>query len=711
MTAFTWQWLEAIWVILVESRPYLLAGFLIAGALKVLIPEQWVYKHLGQDNTRSVFLASLFGVPIPLCSCSVIPTAISLKRSGASKGATTSFLISTPETGVDSIGVTYALMDPIMTVVRPLTALFTAFVSGTLVNRIVKRGWDDQPEEGLQQRLIESDHDHDHDHGEEGDECHGGGPAGSSARQKAKEAWHYAFGTLMADLTPWFILGFIVSGLITLVVPDDFFGTVLPNGWMSMMAMLVIGVPLYICATASTPVAAALLAKGLDPGSALILLLAGPATNIATIAVVRGFLGRRVLYAYLGSIALCSLALGFSVNALYSMLNTSPTTAVGPLSAEHSSAFAQLTGAILLALLAWHAHRLGLARNWGGKVRQLFLPLGIDLGSKPLKVMMTIGLIALYVSTAVSPVKSGQTGFVIQFGKVLRIIEEPGAVWHAPAPFARVAAVSNEELRAGHIQGPGESLSLAAITRLAQEDARAGQEARMRRADLEASTELLTRDEYLLRCEVSVHYRVTDAEAWLFRAESPQALVQALAEMALREAGLARNADELLIGDRDLVQDESRARMQAELDRLAAGIAVVQVNLDEVHASADPGVHYAFRDVASALEDQARYIKQAEEYRLRREAAARAQAVVLEEEAIADANATLQRARGEAASFSAVREVLSAVPGAHRARMRLESLVRILKARRIVGVLDPARIPTPLPSSSGVTNAPLFDEE
>ena len=141
MTAFALEWLEAIWVILVESGPYLLAGFLIAGALKVVIPERWIYRNLGQDNTRSVFLASLFGVPIPLCSCSVIPTAMSLKRSGASKGATTSFLISTPETGVDSIGVTYALMDPIMTIVRPFSALLTAFVSGSLVNRIVKRGW------------------------------------------------------------------------------------------------------------------------------------------------------------------------------------------------------------------------------------------------------------------------------------------------------------------------------------------------------------------------------------------------------------------------------------------------------------------------------------------------------------------------------------------------------------------------------------------
>ena len=535
--------------------------------------------------------------------------------------------------------------------------------------------------------------------------------APEGAKAKAKEAWHYAFVTLMADLTPWFILGFIVSGLITLIVPDDFFGTVLPNGWMSMMAMLVIGVPLYICATASTPVAAALLAKGLDPGSALILLLAGPATNIATIAVVRGFLGRRVLYAYLGSIAVCSLALGFGVNALYGMLNTSPTTAVGPLSAEHSSWFAQLTGAILLALLVWHAHRLGLVRSWGGKLRQLFLPIGIDLGARPIKALLLLFVLALYLGTAVSPVRPGQTGFVVQFGKVTRTVQEPGAVWHAPAPFARLVAVSNEQIRAAHIQGPGESLSLTAITRLAQEDARAGQQARARRADLEASTELLTRDEYLLRTEISVHYRVDDARAWLFHTEDPDALVGAFAETAIREAGLARLADELLIGDRELIQDETRDGIQRALDALNAGVTIEQVNLKEVHASADPSVHYAFRDVASALEDKQRYILQADEYRTRRESAAAAQVIALEEEARAEAHAMLQRARGDAAAFTAVREALSAVPEAHRDRLRFEALTRILRDRRVIAVLDPGRVVTPLPGSPGTTNAPLFEEE
>jgi len=725
LTAFLLEWLVAIWVILVESGPYLLGGFLVAGALKVLIPERLVYRHLGQDNTKSVFLASLFGVPIPLCSCSVIPTAISLKRSGASKGATTSFLISTPETGVDSIGVTWALMDPIMTVVRPLSALLTAFTSGALVNRIVKRGWDDQPDEAQQKKLEEQSHDHDHDHGHSHDHghdheevtheagcCHSDEieePSKTSWKAKGKDAWHYAFVTLMADLTPWFILGFLISGLITLVVPNDFFGTVLPNGWMSMTAMLFIGVPLYICATASTPVAAALIAKGLDPGSALILLLAGPATNIATIAVVRGFLGRRVLYAYLGSIAVCSMLLGWGVNFLYTALGTSPTTAVGDLTTEHSSMFAQLTGLILLALLLWHAGKLGLFRSWGGKLRGAFLVTGIDFGSKPAKLGVVLLLVAIYLSTGVSRVAPGQTGFVVRMGAVVETIEEPGMVVHAPLPFSQLEVVDSELLRAIRIDGPGNSLSLAAIAEIAKQNKDLARNMRMARIDLQASTEILTRDEYLLRCALAVHYQVTDAYAWLYATDSADDLVLAMAESALREAGLKRTADELLVGNRSDLQNDTQRLMQAALDKLGSGVQVSAVQLDEVHASADPSVHYAFRDVASALEDSERFIQNAEEYRARGQSRARAEAAALEQGAYSEADAVLQQALGETSAFLALIEVLQQNPTAHQLRLRLEAYERALAGRRVITVLDPNRVVVPMPKEDRGKTAPLFN--
>jgi len=704
LTTFLIDWLQAIWVILYESGPYLLVGFFIAGVLKVLIPEKLIYRHLGRDNLRSVFWASAFGVPIPLCSCSVIPTAISLKRSGASKGATTSFLISTPETGVDSIGVTWALMDPIMTIVRPLSALVTAFFSGAFVNKIVRKGWDDQPDEKEMAQLEDAScceddghgHSHDHDHPAETEEVKPCCAEEPPAKKKLNpvEAFfrsgRYAFGTLMADLTPWFILGFIVAGLITMIVPDDFFGNTLPNGWMSMVAMLFIGIPLYICATASTPVAAALIAKGLDPGSALILLLAGPATNIATIAVVRGFLGRRVLYVYLGSIAGCSLLFGFGLNAFYSWLGTTPKTTITSIEGMQATPFAQLTGIILLLLLAYHANKLGLPRVWGGKLRKLFLPLGVDLGSKPMKSLVVVALLLLYASTGMTSVKSGQTGFLMSFGRLVRTVDEPGLVMHAPLPFARVEIVQHELLRAETITGPSKGLPTdAADTQLRRTQA--------------AATEVLTIDDNLLMCTYAAHYTVSEAEAFHFRLDDPGEVVRAYTEAALREVVLQRTADSMLIGSRVEVQTKMREHMQKRLDELQSGIHVVAVQLDEVHASSNPSVHFAFRDVATSLEDQQRYVQQAIEYRTRRMADARAQVMVTVEGAKAEADNVLQTARGEAKAFDELRQALQQNPAANRLRLKLETIEKWLLGKKLVLVLDPGRRAMPLPR----TNSPV----
>lgn len=665
---FLLDWLGAIWVILVESGPYLLVGFLIAGFLKVLIPEQLVYRHLGQDNMRSVGLAALFGAPIPLCSCSVIPTAISLKRSGASKGATSSFLISTPETGVDSIGVTWALMDPVMTIVRPLAAIFTALGCGALVNKIVKRGWDDQPEEDLAAEDPECCH---HQDGAEDDPAQDEQPPPQESDPApkvvttAREATRYAFGPLMADLTPWFILGFLISGLITLAVPDNFFGDVLPTGWLSMLSMLVIGVPLYICATASTPVAAALIAKGLDPGSALVLLLAGPATNIATIAVVRGFLGRRVLYAYLFSIAVFSLGFGSLVNLIYGWLGTTPQTSVGT-TMEHTSALAQISGLILLLLMVWHARRLGLLKAWGGKIRRLFLPLGVDLAARPARICGWVVVLLLYLSTAVSPLGPGQTGFLMRFGKLVEVIKEPGAVWHAPFPLARLETVSTREMRA----------------------LRLGQVQASTLRNYAASSEVMTADEYILNVAYSVHYKVDDAQRFLFSLDQQQELLEAAAESSLRVALIGLSADQILVGRRQPMQNHILQLLQSNLDALETGMRVQAVHLDEVHAP--QAVHYAFRNVASSLEDKQRLIQQAEAYRVQGQAQARAAAAVIEENARADSNARLQEARAAAAAFRAKRAALAADPAMQRYRLQLQTLIKMLANKRLVLLLDSA---------------------
>ena len=378
------EWMDATWMMIRESGPYLLVGFVVAGFLKVYIPDRLIFKHLGGDRFKSVALASLFGAPVPLCSCSVIPTAVSLKKSGASKGATTAFLISTPETGVDSVGVTWALMDPLMTIARPLSAVLTALGSGAAVNLLVRRGWDEDGKDEASSAaelpaaaasqdtasccapppdpspspccapaepvVVESQ--------KEESCCDPSAvPASEGAApdslpgpvEGTRQAVGYAFGKLLDDLTPWFIVGFLVSGLITVMIPEEFFTRVMPGRWMPMLIMLGAGIPMYICATGSTPVAAALVAKGLDPGAALVFLLAGPATNVATVGVVNEFLGRRVLYVYLGSIALASLLMGRALSALYEALDLEAVVTLGSHMAHGPTG--TIAGALLVALL------------------------------------------------------------------------------------------------------------------------------------------------------------------------------------------------------------------------------------------------------------------------------------------------------------------------------------------------------------------------
>ena len=297
--------------VLVEAAPYMLFGFLVAGLMKGFIPDSLMARHLGGNSPLAVLKAAIIGVPIPLCSCGVIPAAVGLRRQGASRGAATAFMISTPETGVDSIAVTYALIDPIMTVVRPVAATITALTAGLLVNAFPDR---DQPEPVDDAACTE------HDHG--GCGCSGGccvQPA-DTFFSKLSTGLRFAFGEMIQDVGSWFLVGVVVAGLIGALVPQDFVGAHMGNRFGSYLIMLVVALPLYVCATSSTPIAASLLIKGLSPGAALVFLLAGPATNGATLTVLFKSLGKRAAAMYLLAIVVCSLALAWAVDVLYARL-------------------------------------------------------------------------------------------------------------------------------------------------------------------------------------------------------------------------------------------------------------------------------------------------------------------------------------------------------------------------------------------------------
>ena len=302
------------WNVLCLSAPYMLFGFIIAGLLKAFVPDDFIARHLGGDNRASLVKAAAFGVPIPLCSCGVLPAAAGIRKQGASKGATTAFLISTPETGVDSIAVTYALLDPLMAVLRPLSAFITGLVTGQMV-RVLDGEAKGTPAFEETGRLPMAP--------PAAASCNPAAcgcsapMAGKPVLQRLKDGMRFAFGDLFMDISGWFFVGVGIAGMISVFVSPAMVDAWLGNRVVAMLVMLVVGIPLYVCATASTPIAAALVLKGLNPGAALVFLLAGPATNAAALSVITGILGKRATVLYVGGIMVCSLVLGFGVDAIY----------------------------------------------------------------------------------------------------------------------------------------------------------------------------------------------------------------------------------------------------------------------------------------------------------------------------------------------------------------------------------------------------------
>ena len=329
------------WQLLLDSSIYILFGIIIGGLLKVFLSPAYVANNLGKGRFTSVIKAAFFGIPIPLCSCGVLPAA-ALKKQGANNGATTAFLISTPESGVDSISITYALLDPIMTVARPIAAFITAVTAGIVENL----------RKNPEQTIIEADKSCPIDGCCTGEGCEPAEHARHhSFTEKITAGFKFAFGDLWGDLAVWFFIGLLLAGFITTLVPDTLITTYLGGGLVAMLLMLAFGIPLYICATASTPIAAALILKGVSPGAALVFLLVGPATNIASLTMLVGLLGKRATTLYLATIAVVSVLSGLLLDLIYNWSGITAKAVVGQ-AGELVPYWAQLTGAVLLLLFS-----------------------------------------------------------------------------------------------------------------------------------------------------------------------------------------------------------------------------------------------------------------------------------------------------------------------------------------------------------------------
>ncbi len=333
--------LNAFWRVLAEMSPWLLGGFLFAGFAGVLIPKPWVVKVMGKSRGwRGIVNACLLGVPLPVCSCGTLALAAGLRKAGAGKGATAAFLISTPQTGIDSIAATYALMGPVFAVARPLAALATGIVGGLAVDRVAAKEDDPPPQKTCC--------------------CCGGG--GHAVRAPVPETLtapgnfvlrvlKLAYVDILGRIARPLAIGLLVSAAVTVFVPENFFVEMLGGRtYLEMPLMVLVGFPMYVCSTASIPIAASLILKGVSPGAAFVFLMVGPAINAASIATVAPLVGKRAAMLYGAVIAVGAIVCGAIVNAL--PFAVVPSTLACGACAKGSPSLVEHLSAGLLALLA-----------------------------------------------------------------------------------------------------------------------------------------------------------------------------------------------------------------------------------------------------------------------------------------------------------------------------------------------------------------------
>ena len=654
-----------------EASVYLLAGFFVAGLLHVYLPADLIARHLGRNDTRSVGLAALFGAPIPLCSCGVLPAAASLKKQGAGRAPLVSFLISTPETGADSVALTYGLMGPVMAVVRPVVAVVTALVAGIASIGVREDAAGPTPSDDAGAEAGASGGSRDETRAPEDpldETCAPGGAAPAGAR-RFLHSLEYGFSSVLDDIALSLVVGLLLTGVLVGLLPDDFFIEVLGwgSGIMPMLAMIVVGLPLYLCASSSTPIAAAMMAKGLSPGAALVFLLVGPATNLATMTVVGQLLGRRHLGVYLGAIVLVSLAAGILVDA--TLADAIHVVPFGDMGQDSDAFFAlkALSAVALVLLLLRSFVRKGLGALWRESAQQLldtgraltFLRPANLLRGPVLAAALAVALLAAvpWVTLVVGP---GQKGIVQRFGRVVAADLEPGLYFHLPPPLGRGTAVDVALIRQvavgfrGSVNGDRQVIDEQAF--------------------------YLTADGNVIDIRAVVQYRVRDPVVHALGVDETPAVVLGLARRELVSLLSRKPIDRIYTVERRSTERTLRDRLARRLEALRIGSEILDVRLLYVHA---PGrVHDAFRDVASALEDRQRDIHVATGMATQNTAAASGDAERITQRAEGRAVREVKLAQGRSAAFRETAAVHAASPGVTETRLHLETLERSLELPR-----------------------------
>jgi hypothetical protein len=656
----------------VEAAPFVLLGLLVAGLLHEFLDTSRIVSALGGRDLRSILTATFLGAPLPLCSCGVLPAALSLRKKGASREATIAFLISTPETGVDSIALTYGLLGPIMALARPLAAIVTGVVAGVL--SLFGPQVSEEPAGPLEQNAAPP---HSHEPPTRSQQ------ARAPLYRRLLKAVRYGFVTLLDDLAFWLLLAFLVTGVLSAALPADFFQRYLPDGFLSLVVMAALGIPTYVCASASTPVAAAMIAKGLNPGAALVFMLTGPATNASTVGIVARLFGRRFVLTYLGAIFGVALLAGVLVNLAFGPGWTPPVAAAQ--SSETVWAGLQTVAGLTLAVLmgkslARTGLRPGLAEVAGHFKALAGWSRTFDWRSLPWKTASRVAvpiLLVLWISRAFVVVGPGEEGLRRTFGRVSASRLQPGLHVYWPPPIGRIDVVAKDAARTvelGYLSLPDRTPAAPAAPRSFPRvlPSFGGQ----RTSRIPEGSDFLAGDETVVAVTGVVQYQVADSAVYQLGVDRPDSVVRAVARSALVAAIARTPIDALYSSARGEVETQVLHHLRATSTAAAIGVRPISFNLLYVHAPED--VHAAFRDVASAAEDKTtirnKALVEAEgSVRLARGEAAR---LVAEAEGYRVQQA--ERARGNAAAFAPLAVEDRRASAITRDRLYLEAMERVL---------------------------------
>lgn len=716
------QILSSVWAVYLEAAPFVVFGLFLAGWMKILVRERSVTRYLGQANLKSALYAWLFGLPLPVCSCGVVPLSFSLHNKRASREALLAFLLGTPETSVGALTLTWGLLGPVMAIARPLASLFMSLGAAVLSiavgpglssaaesvepdsNDVVTPDLEacalPEPEEGeadyhvvglsglkasLRQALRPPDK------MPESSDANQLKPV--SLRVLIADAHRYGFTELLDDIAIWFSLGIVAAGMIAALVPAEWIG-MLPGGKLStMLLVLLLSLPLYACAVESTPLAASLVLKGLSPGAALVFLLAGPASNITSLVLLRQHFGRRFVGLYLAAVGVLSVLAGLALDAL---LGATGWQVVPQIAAVESApwwqavVYASATLLLLLLLRSWWRtpwrSELAKAQDW---LRTWLSLVGLA-GSTPNgqrvrwgRVGFSTLLLALlgFGASGFQQVPLGHEAFRLRFGQLVESHLQPGLHYHWPAPFAELRVFS---LVSVHKRDIGFRTDLKKLARWRVSPLDQGAQSwhsfftNMGRKTGESR--YLLGDQTQVELKLSLHYRVDDAKAFYLDLDDGDSLVALCAESAMHKLVASAEIEDLLTTARGVLAPQGMQDSQACLDQQGAGAKILGLYLVDLHPPQE--VVAAFRDVASASVDLETRVHQAEAERARSLPRARAQAQAVESSAQALTRELVSKAEGQAQSFSLRASAAKSQPSAARFRLRLETLERILPGQR-----------------------------